>query len=143
MLADDQEGDEVDFAVLRMTLGIPGFDEKQLPRVVAILCAVLLLANRLYSPGEITTAQVTLDTSKVVLDMQASAMGANLRYTHATHQCYSSRTDPAALLPMIMFSCIAAMPAARTPRLAGMLIDGAKQWQAFRKLSVVHAEDPI
>ena len=60
MPAGEQEGEEIDFAVLRMTLGIPGFDEKQLPRVVAGLCIALLLANRQFSAAEVSQAQVIL-----------------------------------------------------------------------------------
>lgn len=39
--------DDVDFAVFRFTLGIPGFDDDLIPRVVGVLGAVLLTANHL------------------------------------------------------------------------------------------------
>lgn len=39
--------DDLDFAVFRFTLGIPGFDDDLIPRVVGVLGAVLLTANHL------------------------------------------------------------------------------------------------
>ena len=64
--AEEQDGDEIDFAVLRMTLGIPGFDEKQLPTVVAALCVLLILANRQFSHSLVTQAQVRLTGVKQI-----------------------------------------------------------------------------
>lgn len=54
--------DEEQFTVLRLTLGIPGFDEAQLPRVVAALCMTLILVNHTASSGEITAGQVCATT---------------------------------------------------------------------------------
>ena len=45
--------------MLRLTLGIPGFDEAQLPRVVAALCMTLILVNHTAGGGEVSAGQVT------------------------------------------------------------------------------------
>ena len=45
--------------MLRLTLGIPGFDEAQLPRVIAALCLGLLAINRVASSGAPSDAQVS------------------------------------------------------------------------------------
>ena len=50
--------DDEQFTVLRLTLGIPGFDEAQLPRVIAALCLGLLAINRVASSGAPSAAQV-------------------------------------------------------------------------------------
>lgn len=50
--------DDLDVAVFRFTLGIPGFDDALIPRVVGILGAALLLVNHLLSDGAVTDAQV-------------------------------------------------------------------------------------
>ena len=42
--------DDDDFAVFRFTLGIPGFDDEDIPRVVGLVGASLLVANHLASP---------------------------------------------------------------------------------------------
>ncbi|KAK9798491.1 hypothetical protein WJX73_000682 [Symbiochloris irregularis] len=65
--AEEAEDDEIDFAVLRITLGIPGFDERQLPRVVAFLCLSLLFANRFLSPGLSTPSQGRVEALAVFL----------------------------------------------------------------------------
>ena len=57
--------DEEQFTVLRLTLGIPGFDEAQLPRVVAALCMTLILVNHTASSGEVTAGQVCAATDTV------------------------------------------------------------------------------
>ena len=76
MFAGEQDGDEIDFAVLRMTLGIPGFDEKQLPRAVAVLCLLLIMANRQFSPTLVTEAQVRVEP---VCQLTTSAQLPSLR----------------------------------------------------------------
>ena len=53
-----QDGD-ADFAVFRFTLGIPGFDDDLIPRVVGCLGAVLLVANHIAAGSYTTAAQVT------------------------------------------------------------------------------------
>ena len=53
-----QDGD-ADFAVFRFTLGIPGFDDDLIPRVVGCLGAVLLVANHIAAGPYTTAAQVT------------------------------------------------------------------------------------
>lgn len=50
-------GEELDVAVFRFTLGIPGFDDALIPRVVAAVGAVALLANHFLSGTEPTEAQ--------------------------------------------------------------------------------------
>ncbi len=51
-------GEEADVAVFRFTLGIPGFDDAQIPRVVGTVGAVLLAANHLLAAGAPSAAQV-------------------------------------------------------------------------------------
>lgn len=52
-------GDEsVDVAIFRFTLGIPGFDDDLVPRVVGILCAVLLAGNHWLGGSDPSAAQV-------------------------------------------------------------------------------------
>ena len=52
--------------MFRFTLGIPGFNDALLPRLVGILGAALLVANHLSDQGTATGAQVTscLSSSK-------------------------------------------------------------------------------
>jgi hypothetical protein len=50
--------EETDIAVFRFTLGIPGFDDALIPRVVGILGAVLLIVNHVLDPSDATPAQV-------------------------------------------------------------------------------------
>ena len=45
--------EEPDFAVFRFTLGIPGFDDADIPRILGGLAIVLLVANHVFS--EIST----------------------------------------------------------------------------------------
>ena len=55
--------EDADIAVFRFTLGIPGFDDAQLPRVVGILGAALLIANNLSDQTEATAAQASPSAS--------------------------------------------------------------------------------
>lgn len=55
--ADDGE---LELAVFRFTLGIPGFDDTYIPRVVGGLGLLLLLGNHLLGPGASAGAQVHL-----------------------------------------------------------------------------------
>lgn len=50
--------EETDFAVFRFTLGIPGFDDALIPRVVGLIGAALLITNHLLDQSEATSAQV-------------------------------------------------------------------------------------
>lgn len=50
--------DELDVAVFRFTLGIPGFDDRNIPRVVGLAMAAALAANHLASPSPVPEAQV-------------------------------------------------------------------------------------
>lgn len=52
-------GDEsVDVAIFRFTLGIPGFDDDLVPRVVGFLCAALLAGNHWLGGSDPSAAQV-------------------------------------------------------------------------------------
>lgn len=60
-------GDEdVDVAVFRFTLGIPGFDDRLVPRVVGLALGVLLVVNHVLG-GEPTPAQVRSESLGAVL----------------------------------------------------------------------------
>ena len=48
--------DDEDFAIFRFTLGIPGFDDGDIPRVLGVLAGALLLANHA-SSGNVSSAQ--------------------------------------------------------------------------------------
>ena len=52
--------DDVDVTVFRFTLGIAGFDDALIPRVVGVLGAALLLLNHIISDGLASDAQVGL-----------------------------------------------------------------------------------
>ena len=49
--------EDAEIAVFRFTLGIPGFDDALIPRVVGSLGAALLIANHLSDPAQATDAQ--------------------------------------------------------------------------------------
>jgi len=49
--------EELDYAVFRFTLGIPGFDDADLPRVVGALVAAALTANHLLSQAPLPAPQ--------------------------------------------------------------------------------------
>lgn len=50
--------EETDIAVFRFTLGIPGFDDALIPRVVGVIGAALLVTNHLLDQSNATSAQV-------------------------------------------------------------------------------------
>jgi hypothetical protein len=52
---------DIEVAVFRFTLGIPGFDDALIPRVVGILGAGLLLANHLVSPQPVSDPQTRIE----------------------------------------------------------------------------------
>lgn len=56
---NDESATEVDVSVFRFTLGIPGFDDGDLPRLVGILFGSLLLVNHVVSIESMTSAQQT------------------------------------------------------------------------------------
>lgn len=58
--AEDRGGgmDDLDVAVFRFTLGIPGFDDALIPRVVGVVGALLLVLNHFLSDSSPTDAQV-------------------------------------------------------------------------------------
>jgi hypothetical protein len=74
MATAGQDGD-ADFAVFRFTLGIPGFDDDLIPRVVGCLGAVLLVANHIAAGSYTTPAQVTTCRA-------ASALICQLQHIH-------------------------------------------------------------
>ncbi len=51
-------GDEIDMAVFRFTLGIPGFNDSLIPRVVGVLAAALLVLNHFLDNASPSDAQV-------------------------------------------------------------------------------------
>jgi len=52
------DNDEVDVAVFRFTLGIPGFDDSNIPRVVGLTTAGLAVLNHLVV-GNVSSAQAS------------------------------------------------------------------------------------
>eukprot|EP00271_Cylindrocystis_brebissonii_P006318 TRINITY_DN19046_c0_g1_i1.p1 TRINITY_DN19046_c0_g1~~TRINITY_DN19046_c0_g1_i1.p1 ORF type:complete len:489 (+),score=65.02 TRINITY_DN19046_c0_g1_i1:449-1915(+) len=58
---DGKRAVELDVAVFRFTLGIPGFDDGDLPRVVGVLCTILIALNHYFSQpatGSISAVQL-------------------------------------------------------------------------------------
>ncbi len=49
---------EPDLAVFRFTLGIPGFDDANIPRVIGVLCLLLLVLNHAFGSSSPALAQV-------------------------------------------------------------------------------------
>ena len=49
---------EPDLAVFRFTLGIPGFDDANIPRVIGVLCLLLLVLNHALGSSSLAPAQV-------------------------------------------------------------------------------------
>ncbi|KAK9822186.1 hypothetical protein WJX81_008371 [Elliptochloris bilobata] len=60
-------GEEADVAVFRFTLGIPGFDDAQIPRVVGAVGAALLAANHVCAAGKPSPAQSRAEALGAVL----------------------------------------------------------------------------
>lgn len=56
MLPDDN----LDVAVFRFTLGIPGFDDAMVPRIVGSICLLLLIANHISTGSVVSDSQVGL-----------------------------------------------------------------------------------
>ena len=52
--------EEPELAVFRFTLGIPGFDDSLIPRIIGASSLLLLLANSVLSNSPYTTSQVSL-----------------------------------------------------------------------------------
>ena len=59
--------ENVELAVFRFTLGIPGFDDSLIPRVVGILGAGVLLLNHLSSNGTAGPSQLVTETLGMIL----------------------------------------------------------------------------
>jgi hypothetical protein len=66
-------GDDPDLAVFRFTLGIPGFDDALIPRVVGVAGAALLLLNHLLAEGSPSAAQGRAEALGAVLAAVAVA----------------------------------------------------------------------
>ena len=58
--------DDEDFAIFRFTLGIPGFDDGDIPRVLGILAGALLIANHA-SSDNVSSAQSRAEVIGVLL----------------------------------------------------------------------------
>jgi hypothetical protein len=58
---------DIEVAVFRFTLGIPGFDDALIPRVVGILGAGLILANHLVSPQPVSGPQTRVEVLGAIL----------------------------------------------------------------------------
>jgi hypothetical protein len=63
--------DEVELAVFRFTLGIPGFDDALIPRVVGILVGMLIVVNRALSAEYVSDSQILTE----ILGMVLAGMG--------------------------------------------------------------------
>lgn len=65
---DDQNlSPDVDLSVFRFTLGIPGFDESNLPRIIGIVFGLLLVLNHILSQNSVTPAQLRSEAVGLVL----------------------------------------------------------------------------
>lgn len=64
---DQNMASEIDLSVFRFTLGIPGFDESNLPRVIGIVCGLLLGLNHILSQNSATPAQLRSEAVGLVL----------------------------------------------------------------------------
>ena len=76
--------------MLRLTLGIPGFDEAQLPRVVAALCLTLLLINRVAGGGEVSAGQVIQPRHQLLCFLKQPAGVCCCAYCWCPWQCLLS-----------------------------------------------------
>lgn len=79
-------GDEdLDVAVFRFTLGIPGFDDSNIPRVVGAVVAALVVVNHFLGAQPAPPAQVGTCSNKQQLPhagMQHSAISPLFCYCH-------------------------------------------------------------
>lgn len=57
-LPDNSPSPTLDVSVFRFTLGIPGFDDSELPRLVGIAFAAFLLLNHFLTGDQVTAAQM-------------------------------------------------------------------------------------
>eukprot|EP00897_Mesotaenium_endlicherianum_P005183 jgi/Mesen1/4693/ME000241S03737 len=58
---------DLDFAIFRFTLGIPGFDDSDLPRVLGISFGILLALNHIASPHPVLDAQLRAEAVGLLL----------------------------------------------------------------------------
>ncbi|KAJ7567788.1 hypothetical protein O6H91_01G007000 [Diphasiastrum complanatum] len=74
---DSRQGDssqDIDISVLRFTLGIPGFDDSELPRLLGLLLGTLLVLNHFLSPSTISSAQLRSEAVGVLLAVVAMSL---------------------------------------------------------------------
>ncbi|KAG0590333.1 hypothetical protein KC19_1G090900 [Ceratodon purpureus] len=71
---DEPGGAEVDVSVFRFTLGIPGFDDADLPRLVGVFFGSLLLINHAVSIESMTNAQLTSEVLGLFLAAVACSL---------------------------------------------------------------------
>lgn len=55
---------DMDVQVFRFTLGIPGFDDANIPRVVGVIGGAMLAVNHMMSASPVPDAQVTYPGAK-------------------------------------------------------------------------------
>ena len=63
----ESPAEEPELAVFRFTLGIPGFDDSLIPRIIGASSLLLLLANSVLSSSPYSTSQVSLCTLRITL----------------------------------------------------------------------------
>ncbi|KAJ0968839.1 hypothetical protein J5N97_021716 [Dioscorea zingiberensis] len=64
---EQQQQQQLNFSVLRFTLGIPGLDESYLPRWLGVACGSLIILNHFLSPASPTLAQLRSEALGVFL----------------------------------------------------------------------------
>lgn len=65
--------DDIELAVFRFTLGIPGFDDSLIPRVVGLLGSFLILINHILSPQPVSDPQTRTEAIGAFLSAVAIA----------------------------------------------------------------------
>ena len=65
--------DDVEVSVFRFTLGIPGFDDALIPRVMGILCIFLITVNHVTSGSDISGSQLRMEVLGTILCLIAIA----------------------------------------------------------------------
>lgn len=94
---------EVDVQVFRFTLGIPGFDDANIPRVVGFLGGSLLAVNHLLSASPISDAQV-LHAGNTHCTCGFRSLQAQIRYTYLS-SCVQVRGEAiGALLALLLIA---------------------------------------
>lgn len=68
--SDNDERTTMDVAVFRFTLGIPGFDDALIPRVIGILCLCLIVLNH------VTTSEDASSPAQIRMEVLGTALSA-------------------------------------------------------------------